>query len=143
MLPHHLLSTCLGLQGGDKAKAEAAAAAARQRLDAALSKAAAVASAPAPKVEVGSLEEVISRMGASDGSELAAWAQVRGGNHGSMHYRDCELDALGLLRVVGCQPPGRNRRQRPCCRAATWLQDIPRNQLKLSPSATVRHDAAA
>jgi hypothetical protein len=32
--------------------------------------------APLPKVEVGSFEEVIMRMTASEGDEVAAWSQV-------------------------------------------------------------------
>lgn len=62
--------------GRDKAALEAKASKAKARLDDARGKARAVEAAALPKVEVGSFEEVLLRMSASEGSELAAWSQV-------------------------------------------------------------------
>jgi hypothetical protein len=56
--------------------AEHKAAKAKTRAEQARAKATEAEAAPAPKVEVGSLEEVIARMAASEGGELAAWSQV-------------------------------------------------------------------
>lgn len=49
---------------------------AQQKYSVALKKAEDVARAPLPKVEVGSLEEVIMRMTAAEGDDYAAWSQV-------------------------------------------------------------------
>lgn len=63
-------------QGRSKVVLEAKAAKARSKLDGAMDKASAIETAPLPKIEVGSFEEVITRMTASEGDELAAWSQV-------------------------------------------------------------------
>eukprot|EP00879_Flechtneria_rotunda_P025219 GHRR01026790.1.p1 GENE.GHRR01026790.1~~GHRR01026790.1.p1 ORF type:complete len:355 (+),score=84.47 GHRR01026790.1:404-1468(+) len=62
--------------GRDKALLEAKAGKVKSKLDDALSKASAIQVAPLPKIEVGSFEEVLMRMSASEGSELSAWSQV-------------------------------------------------------------------
>jgi len=73
---------------GRRPALEAEAEGARERARGALDKAAAVERAPLPKVEVGSLEEVLLRMSTSRGSELAAWSQ-------------CMFVAPGLLQNGG------------------------------------------
>ena len=70
------LNAAAAAKGRDKAVLESKAAKARAALDAALGRAAGAEAAPLPKVEVGSLEEVLTRMSASEGDELAAWSQV-------------------------------------------------------------------
>ncbi|GFR44228.1 hypothetical protein Agub_g5419, partial [Astrephomene gubernaculifera] len=60
----------------DRSSLETRLARASSKLEAARDKVAAVERAPLPKVEVGSFEEVVMRMTASGGSELAAWSQV-------------------------------------------------------------------
>eukprot|EP00878_Enallax_costatus_P015347 GHUV01016075.1.p1 GENE.GHUV01016075.1~~GHUV01016075.1.p1 ORF type:complete len:290 (+),score=71.33 GHUV01016075.1:571-1440(+) len=62
--------------GRDKQLAEAKAGKIKLKRDDALDKASAIEVAPLPKIEVGSFEEVLMRMSASEGSELAAWSQV-------------------------------------------------------------------
>ncbi|PNH01092.1 Protein TIC 22-like, chloroplastic [Tetrabaena socialis] len=65
-----------GASGRDRAGLESRAAKARSKLVTAREKVESVERAPLPKVEVGSFEEVVMRMTASSGNELAAWSQV-------------------------------------------------------------------
>ncbi|WIA13520.1 hypothetical protein OEZ85_007093 [Tetradesmus obliquus] len=65
-----------GAAGRDRSLLEAKAGKVKAKLDDALSKASAIEVAPMPKIEVGSFEEVLMRMSASEGGELAAWSQV-------------------------------------------------------------------
>eukprot|EP00197_Chlamydomonas_leiostraca_P002727 CAMPEP_0202857754 /NCGR_PEP_ID=MMETSP1391-20130828/569_1 /ASSEMBLY_ACC=CAM_ASM_000867 /TAXON_ID=1034604 /ORGANISM="Chlamydomonas leiostraca, Strain SAG 11-49" /LENGTH=420 /DNA_ID=CAMNT_0049536597 /DNA_START=6 /DNA_END=1268 /DNA_ORIENTATION=+ len=62
--------------GREKSGLEQRATKAKAKLDAAREKAEAVERAPLPKVEVGSFEEVVTRMTGAAGGELAAWSQV-------------------------------------------------------------------
>jgi len=62
--------------GREKTSLEARASKAKAKMDSAKVKAESVERAPLPKVEVGSFEEVMMRMTASSGNELAAWGQV-------------------------------------------------------------------
>ncbi|KAG1668464.1 hypothetical protein FOA52_005237 [Chlamydomonas sp. UWO 241] len=62
--------------GREKSSLEGRAGKAKQKADAAKEKADAVERAPMPKIEVGSFEEVMMRMTASNGDDLAAWSQV-------------------------------------------------------------------
>eukprot|EP00199_Chlamydomonas_sp_CCMP681_P002435 CAMPEP_0119108404 /NCGR_PEP_ID=MMETSP1180-20130426/14195_1 /TAXON_ID=3052 ORGANISM="Chlamydomonas cf sp, Strain CCMP681" /NCGR_SAMPLE_ID=MMETSP1180 /ASSEMBLY_ACC=CAM_ASM_000741 /LENGTH=385 /DNA_ID=CAMNT_0007094011 /DNA_START=122 /DNA_END=1279 /DNA_ORIENTATION=- len=62
--------------GREKVSLETRASKAKSKLKAAKEKADAVERAPMPKIEVGSFEEVMQRMTASSGNELAAWNQV-------------------------------------------------------------------
>ncbi|EFJ46554.1 hypothetical protein VOLCADRAFT_121068 [Volvox carteri f. nagariensis] len=62
--------------GRERSGLESKLAKARAKLDAAREKVESVERAPLPKVEVGSFEEVVMRMTASSGNELAAWSQV-------------------------------------------------------------------
>lgn len=67
------------------------AAKAKAKLDAAREKAERVAKAPPPKVEVGSFEEVVSRMTQAEGADLASWSQIM-------------FVAPGLLSASATQP---------------------------------------
>lgn len=80
--------------GRDKSVLEAKAGKVKTKLDDALTKVSAIEVAPLPKVEVGSFEEVLMRMTASEGSELAAWSQVM-------------FVAPGLLQQANQGPGGR------------------------------------
>ncbi|GIL57186.1 hypothetical protein Vafri_12485 [Volvox africanus] len=62
--------------GRERSGLESKLAKARAKLEAARDKVESVERAPLPKVEVGSFEEVVMRMTASSGNELAAWSQV-------------------------------------------------------------------
>ncbi|GIL86662.1 hypothetical protein Vretimale_11528 [Volvox reticuliferus] len=62
--------------GRERSGLESKLAKARAKLEAAREKVESVERAPLPKVEVGSFEEVVMRMTASSGNELAAWSQV-------------------------------------------------------------------
>ncbi|GLC41711.1 hypothetical protein PLESTM_001231600 [Pleodorina starrii] len=62
--------------GRERSGLESKLAKARAKLEAAQEKVESVERAPLPKVEVGSFEEVVMRMTASAGNELAAWSQV-------------------------------------------------------------------
>ncbi|PNW73271.1 hypothetical protein CHLRE_14g625750v5 [Chlamydomonas reinhardtii] len=62
--------------GRERGGLESRLAKARVKLEAARDKVESVERAPLPKVEVGSFEEVVMRMTASAGNELAAWSQV-------------------------------------------------------------------
>ncbi|KAG2492282.1 hypothetical protein HYH03_009522 [Edaphochlamys debaryana] len=74
---HDQIATQLeGATGRDRSGLESRLARARAKLDAAREKVESVERAPLPKVEVGSFEEVVMRMTASSGNELAAWSQV-------------------------------------------------------------------
>ncbi|KXZ49113.1 hypothetical protein GPECTOR_23g43 [Gonium pectorale] len=65
-----------GASGRERSGLESKLAKARMKLDAAKEKLESAERAPLPKVEVGSFEEVVMRMTASSGNELAAWSQV-------------------------------------------------------------------
>jgi hypothetical protein len=62
--------------GREKTSLEARAAKAKHKAEVAKTKAESVERAPMPKVEVGSFEEVMMRMTASSGEDLASWNQV-------------------------------------------------------------------
>lgn len=70
------ISAAATAKGRDKVLLESKASKARSALDAAMDRAASIEAAPLPKVEVGSFEEVLMRMSASEGDELNAWSQV-------------------------------------------------------------------
>lgn len=62
--------------GREKSSLESRANKAKQKADQAKEKADSVEKAPMPKIEVGSFEEVMMRMTASSGDDLASWSQV-------------------------------------------------------------------
>jgi len=62
--------------GREKTNLEARASKAKHKADVAKEKALSVEKAPLPKIEVGSFEEVMMRMTASSGDDLASWSQV-------------------------------------------------------------------
>lgn len=62
--------------GREKQSLENKAAKAKQRAEVASLKLQSVEKAPMPKIEVGSFEEVMTRMTASTGDDLASWSQV-------------------------------------------------------------------
>ncbi len=78
--------------GREKSSLESRASKAKQKADAAKDKADSVERAPMPKIEVGSFEEVMMRMTASAGDDLASWSQVM-------------FVAPGLLQQAALAPP--------------------------------------